>query len=62
MLQKKPGKYIHNGCGALIDLGPGSEETIPPRTECGLEIGFLPLYCDKCQKVKEEINIYARGC
>ena len=62
MLQKKSGQYIHGGCGAVINLGPGSEETIPPRTECGLEIDFLALYCDKCQKEREEIDFYARGC
>ena len=57
MLEKKPGKYIHGGCGTTIRL-----PHLNLVTECGLEIGFLPLYCDKCQKVKEEINIYARGC
>jgi hypothetical protein len=62
MLQKEPRKYLHGGCGAVIDLPLNPKRLIPARTECGLEIDFLPLYCDKCQKEREEIDFYARGC
>ena len=56
MLQKQSGKYLHGGCGATIDLVSVSEGTIPPRSECGLEIDFVPLYCDKCQKDRQEMQ------
>ena len=39
-LQKKPGKYIHGGCGTIIDLPLNPKRSpqlrIPSRTECGL--------------------------
>ncbi len=35
-LQKKPGKYIHGGCGAIIDLPLNPNRLVPSRTECGL--------------------------
>ena len=46
--EKKPGKYIHGGCGTLIELPLGPRHLMPSRTECGL--GFV--YCEKCQTRK----------
>ena len=48
MLQKKPGKYIHGGCGAVItfELRPGL--VIPGSTECGLG----KVYCEACKTNK----------
>ena len=56
MLQKKPGKYIHGGCGAIIifDLRPGF--VIAGQTECGLG----KVYCEACKINKNlggELNV-----
>jgi hypothetical protein len=48
MLQKKPGKYIHGGCGAIINLPLNPKHLIPCQTECGLAF----IYCEECQSRK----------
>ena len=48
MLEKKLGKYIHGGCGTVIDLLLNPERLIPSRTECGLAF----VYCQECQTRK----------
>ena len=49
MYLKEPGKYVNGGCGAAIDLPASPIQIIPPRTECGLSLNFVPLYCNKCK-------------
>jgi len=53
---KLPGKYINGGCGADLDLPASPTQIIPPRTECGLSLNSIPLYCNKCKGTV--VNIY----